>query len=135
MSGANKATDRISLGENEEEWNGLEALNSAQLKLLIEQAEKALEVVHAREVQDAMDAMVELARSRGFELKELMGQADFAKILGVSTATASQKSGEPVRFRHKKNPSLTWTGRGRLPRWLKEIKEDGGDIEEHRIAH
>lgn len=132
MSEASKTSDQISL--TEKEWDGLETLSSAQLRLLIDQAKSAYEVVHAREMKEAMEEMIAVAEARGFNIKEMMGQADFAKLMATQVPVLQPSSGEPVRFRDDKNPSLTWTGRGRLPRWLKEIKEAGGDVEDYRIA-
>lgn len=131
MSAAKRETNQISLTEND--WTGLEALTSAELRLLIEQAKKAYDVVHAREMKSAFEEMVAVAEARGFDIKEMLGQADLAKMVSGNQAVLSS-IGEPVRFRDKKNPMLTWTGRGRLPRWLKEIKESGGDVEDYRIA-
>ncbi|HRD76940.1 MAG TPA: H-NS histone family protein [Hyphomicrobiaceae bacterium] len=40
-------------------------------------------------------------------------------------------SGADVKFQHPDDPSLTWSGRGRKPKWLSEA---GGNIERFRIA-
>jgi DNA-binding protein H-NS len=40
------------------------------------------------------------------------------------------KSLAGVRFRHPDNSSLTWSGRGRKPKWLVEA---GGDPERFRV--
>lgn len=114
----------------------IDDFGSGHLELLIEHAEAALKKAHIREEEQAMAELEAVAKKYGFAMNDLVQKkAEELVSRNGSQAAAAQGSGEPVRFRHKKNPSLTWTGRGRLPRWLKEIKEDGGDIEEHRIAH
>lgn len=36
---------------------------------------------------------------------------------------------ERVKYRHPDNPSLTWSGRGREPKWLEEARNDGYEEE------
>jgi DNA-binding protein H-NS len=53
------------------------------------------------------------------------------KDLGVSTKTSS-RSGTPVavKYRHPEEPSLSWTGRGRQPKWVVEYVESGGTLKD-----
>jgi len=41
--------------------------------------------------------------------------------------------GEP-KYRNPDDPSITWSGRGRHPRWLSELLAAGRAIDEFRIA-
>ena len=52
--------------------------------------------------------MAELAASSGFELSELVG----------AKGGARKGSTVPPKYRHPSDSSLTWSGRGRQPRWL-----------------
>lgn len=36
----------------------------------------------------------------------------------------------PVKYRSKTDPKLTWSGRGKRPRWLKEHLERGGTLDD-----
>jgi DNA-binding protein H-NS len=36
-----------------------------------------------------------------------------------------------VKYRHPSDPTLTWTGRGRRPRWITDL---GGDAERFRVS-
>jgi DNA-binding protein H-NS len=58
--------------------------------------------------------------------------------LGVSSdGAAASSSGGPkgVRYRSKKNPLRTWSGRGRIARWLaEEMKETGLPREHFRVG-
>ena len=67
--------------------------------------------------------MEALAKSAGFSMTELFAGRPPAKNRGKGLVA--------VKFRHPKNPALTWTGRGRKPRW---IVEAGGNIERFRVA-
>ena len=51
--------------------------------------------------------MADLAKQHGFDIRELM---DGRKAKGKGTVA--------VKYRDPKNPSNTWTGRGRMPRWM-----------------
>ena len=44
-----------------------------------------------------------------------------------------RKKGTP-KYRHPTEPEQTWTGRGRLPPWVSQWKEQGNDIEQLRIG-
>ena len=63
-----------------------------------------------------------MAASSGFSLPELVGGR---------RATTARRTTMVVRYRHPKNPELTWTGRGRRPKWLAKA---GRNIERYRIA-
>jgi DNA-binding protein H-NS len=65
-----------------------------------------------------------LAERAGFSVSELFPDRQAGKAQRGKTRVA-------VKFRHPKNPSLTWTGRGRKPRWLVQA---GGNIERFRVA-
>ncbi|WP_286291223.1 H-NS histone family protein [Methylomarinovum tepidoasis] len=39
----------------------------------------------------------------------------------------------PPKYRHPENPELTWSGRGQMPRWLRELVDAGHDKEAFRI--
>jgi DNA-binding protein H-NS len=60
-----------------------------------------------------------LARDLGYPLAELVGTE-----MKTSRAPAA-------KYRHPKNPALTWSGRGRKPQWFVEELEAGktaGDL-------
>jgi DNA-binding protein H-NS len=38
------------------------------------------------------------------------------------------------KYRNTSPPYETWSGRGKLPRWLKKRLEDGGKIEDFKIS-
>jgi len=50
-----------------------------------------------------------LARDLGYSLAELVG-----------TETKSSRAPAAAKYRHPKNPALTWSGRGRKPQWFVE---------------
>lgn len=71
---------------------------------------------------------VKLAEDRGFSRETL------EKVFGGGTKTVS-KTRKPVepKFRHPENPTLTWSGRGRAPKWYQEAKDAGQDMSKFDI--
>lgn len=49
--------------------------------------------------------LADLAKERGFDLDDILGRG-------------RKRGAVPVKYRDPKNPENTWTGRGRMPRWL-----------------
>lgn len=52
--------------------------------------------------------LAELARQHGFELDEVLGRR----------GTRQGKGRVAIKYRDTKDPQNTWTGRGRMPRWM-----------------
>ena len=63
--------------------------------------------------------MEEMAKASGFSVSELFG------------GRKSKGSKIAPKYRNPKDPSQTWTGRGRRPNW---IVEAGGDMKRFLIA-
>jgi DNA-binding protein H-NS len=51
--------------------------------------------------------LTDLAKQRGFDIHELFGRGG-----------RKGKGTVAVKYRDPKNPENTWTGRGRMPRWM-----------------
>lgn len=62
--------------------------------------------------------ILELARQSGLDVSELIGGK--APRKGKKAA---------VKYRNPGNPSQTWTGRGRKPKWLVEALQKGDKLE------
>ena len=50
----------------------------------------------------------DMAKEHGFDIRELFGKG--GRRMGKGTVA--------VKYRDPKNPENTWTGRGRMPRWM-----------------
>lgn len=64
------------------------------------------------------------AAEMGFSLEELFQKAP----------KPTKKVSSRVKYRHPNNPSLTWSGHGRKPRWYVEFLEGGGTVEQLTAA-
>lgn len=97
----------------------LAALSLKELRVLQERVEAA---ILEREKQDRADVrakLADMAEKAGFSVGELFGSGRNQKR-GIAT----------VKFRNPKDPSQTWTGRGRRPNWMVEA---GGDVDRFRV--
>lgn len=100
----------------------LNSLTLDELKKLRKDVNKALENYEGRRMQEARAAVEAKAREMGFSLSDL------------SEGPAGKgRSPRPAKYRHPENPSLTWSGRGRQPRWIKEALENGTSLDEFLI--
>jgi DNA-binding protein H-NS len=91
------------------------------------------------QVQDALSALIRQQRENAKQdlLKEL---EDKASALGLTLEEllpgkaqakrkVATKSNPPARYRNPNDPSNTWSGRGRKPKWVEEWLAGGGNLE------
>lgn len=87
----------------------ISSLNVPQLREL---QQNITEELKRREAQDKVAALNELkafAQTRGYTLEQLL------EAKGKPRAAVGKVR---VKYRHPQNAELTWTGRGRQPRWV-----------------
>ncbi len=119
-------------------------------ELLQLQEQLPVEIARRRslERERVMEELSALARARGFVLEDLMGgkamTAEMAQM-GVAPRQPSsspsrsslpllpegrQRRSPAVKYRHPQRCDLTWTGRGKRPRWIMAWLAEGRRIEE-----
>ena len=74
-----------------------------------------------------VDEMKALALQRGLNLSEFV---EVKKVRGAKGVRAKAEA----KYRDPDNAGNTWSGRGRLPRWLQEKVDAGEDRERFKIA-
>ena len=92
----------------------LEALSLPELKKMQKDIARAISSYEDRQKAEARAKVEALARDLGYSLAELVG-----------TETKSSRSSAAPKYRHPENPALTWSGRGRKPRWFVEALAAG----------
>jgi DNA-binding protein H-NS len=92
----------------------LKELTTLQTRVAQAIAEKRIE-----ERSEVRAKMEELARASGFSVAELFG------------SKGGKRGKVAPKYRNPKDPSQTWTGRGRRPTWMVEA---GGNIERFLIS-
>ena len=93
----------------------LDDLTLAELKKLQRDIARAIETFDARQKQGVLAALEEKAKEFGFALSDLfssvVGEVG-KRVKGKSRSKAAPKYANPA------DPSVTWSGRGRRPRWF-----------------
>lgn len=90
--------------------------------------------------RDLLKKMQKLAADHGMSLDDIVGkEAPAASSRAAKTATpkakparkaATRKTGTVApKYRHPEDSSLTWTGRGRQPLWVRNWVESGHTLE------
>ena len=100
----------------------LNELSLKDLKDLQSQVAKAIYTFEDRKKKEALADLEDRARSLGFSLAELTGTTVSRK-----RAPATAKYGNPA------DPSDTWSGRGRKPRWFEAALNAGKTPEDLAI--
>ena len=88
----------------------IDRLNLDQLLELEQEVDALLAQRRADALQELRQKCQEMVAESGFELSEIIG--------GRRGRPAKKTSKLPPKYRHPKDASLTWTGRGRQPKWL-----------------
>jgi DNA-binding protein H-NS len=92
----------------------LDALSLKELKALEKELPKAIERNAERQKMEARLELDARAKELGYSLSELM---DVSPKKARKTATA--------KFAHPDDRSITWTGRGRKPKWYADAVANG----------
>jgi len=98
----------------------LETLSLEELKQLEKDVSKAIKTFEARKRKEALAALEAMAGEYGFALGDL-----------ISEAMVKPKAAP--KFRHPENAELTWSGRGRKPKWFIEQLEAGASPDDLEI--
>lgn len=68
----------------------------------------------------AIEEVKKLALTKGISVDDLL-----AELGGGSARRGKPKGSVPPKYRHPKQPELTWTGRGKKPIWFQEALASG----------
>lgn len=101
-------------------------LSVEELKRLTAEAEALIESKKDQAIEDAYNQILDIATKVGLSLEELI---EYGALKRKKT---TRKAVEP-RYRNTNNPSETWTGRGKQPRWLVAEIEKGAKLEDFLI--
>lgn len=106
--------------------NQIEKLEKQLAALKKKEANKQA-TVHKR----AIDRILKIAKDAGLGVPELVAALGGSKGKGVRkkspTAKKSSLAGVkvPPKYKNPANPGQTWTGRGKSPVWVAELKKAG----------
>jgi DNA-binding protein H-NS len=98
-----------------------EDMSLQELKQLRKGVEKAIESYEARHLAEARAKLEAQAKELGYSLEA---------IAGVSKTGSAKRL---PKYRHPDNPTLTWTGMGRKPKWFIDAIEAGMSKDDLKI--
>lgn len=100
--------------------NQLEKMTVKELRDLKSRIDSAIAARQSKDRAELKQKMMALAEEAGLSLDD---------VIGSSRRVGRGKGSVAVKFRHPDDSSMTWTGRGRRPRWLDGI----ANIEKFRV--
>ncbi len=103
--------------------NGLDRMSYKELVDLRDRVASAMAARKSAEQAEVKRKIAELAARSGIDLSELIGSSKPAR------KTAKVKA----KYRNPSDPSQTWAGRGRQPRWLVAALKKGQKLESFRV--
>ena len=89
-------------------------LTTQELEKLLARIPEEMQQRKPQEKTELLKEITQMAAKRGFSLEELVGKAAH---IPKTEKTLTRKS-VAVKYRHPQEPQLTWTGRGRKPKWV-----------------
>jgi DNA-binding protein H-NS len=101
----------------------VDKLSLKELTDLEIRVKKAIMVAKSREQDEFLADVKALAAKRGIAIGEVFG--------GGKTGGKGGKVA--VKYRNRDNPSETWTGRGRQPKWLAAAIKKGAKLQDFAI--
>ena len=92
----------------------LNSLSLKELKDLQGQVGRSIASYEDRRKREAVAELEEAAKKMGFSLSELTG-----------ASSARKRSASAPKYANPADPSQTWTGRGRKPKWMEAALKAG----------
>lgn len=99
--------------------NELAQLNLNELRALRGRVDDAIATREQEDRAELKAKLADLASNAGFSINEL--------FTGLSASNLAS-----IKYRNPQDPSQTWTGLGRKPKWLLQA---GGNAERFRVKH
>ena len=90
------------------------------LKKIKKQVDQAINTYKSRAMANARKELEKTAKSLGFSLSEIV-------------AIAPVKSKVAAKYANPEDPSQTWKGRGRKPRWVEAFIQKGNTLKDLEI--
>lgn len=91
----------------------LENMSYAELAKMQAEIERMKIEKHDAERSSIRQKLIDTAKQAGFDIQELFGKG------------RKGKGSVAVKYRDPSNPENTWTGRGRVPRWMTAATRGG----------
>ena len=93
-----------------------------ELEAVIAEAGELIERKREQAVAHARAEIERIAASTGYSLEDLLG-------MGKPRPRTPARKTVAAKYRNPRDPSQSWSGRGKRPRWLQGQLEQGGRLE------
>lgn len=104
----------------------LNNLSIQELEKVIADARERIEEKREEAVARARADIERIAASTGYSVEDLLG-------MGKSRTRAGTRKVVADKYRNPRDPSQSWSGRGKRPRWLQELLDQGGKLENFQV--
>ena len=104
----------------------LDKMSVKELEALEIELQDAIIARKLAEKAEVKEKLAALAEKSGFSMDELFGR-------GRRSGANGSKGKVAPKYRNPQNPSETWTGRGRMPLWIKTLTDKGAKREKFLI--
>jgi DNA-binding protein H-NS len=106
----------------------LDNLSIEELEQVISDARRLIEEKREEAVARARADIERIAASTGYSLEDLLG-------MGKSRSRTPARSQKAVaeKYRNPRDPSQSWSGRGKRPRWLQDLLHQGATLESLQV--
>lgn len=101
----------------------LNNLSIEELERVIADARERIEEKREEAVARARADIERIAASTGYSVEDLLGMGKSRPKGARPHRTVADK------YRNPRDPSQSWSGRGKRPRWLQELLDQGGKLE------
>ena len=104
----------------------LEALSLPELNSLLIAAERRKQLVSSRRpIALVRRKAIALAAQLGYTIEELFGDQPATEATGKKRGPRRKTGKVAAKYRDPENKRNTWSGRGRMPRWLAQKTKHG----------
>ena len=116
------------------EMSELKGLSYTELRALLQQTEAALSQKRTEELKVLADGYAKKLQMGGFGIAE--GIEALKPYLPAKTVRAPSEDGEPrkAKYANPTDPTQTWVGLGKQPRWFQDALASGRTREEMQIS-
>jgi DNA-binding protein H-NS len=114
----------------------LQEMSLSELNAHLEAVQKAIQTRKSVDKAIAKRELADKAKELGFSIDELFGAAGRRARSGSeeSETLSDGRATVAPKYAHPRDPSLTWTGRGRAPKWVVALEQEGVDRDAMLIA-
>lgn len=102
--------------------------NLAELKDLLVQVGAELKNREKADIEAARNEINAIAQRMGLSLKDLIG------VTGRKGKVSKQSGKVAVQYRNPQDLAQEWTGRGRQPKWVKELLASGKNLMSAKVS-